>query len=73
MRHSFEILDPLIQLLEEEASGLPINSEECRNLALQLELMCPEIAGSLNQIVSRMTHMEGVSLQLEKSCAREQL
>lgn len=53
MEYSIEGLSQLIEMLEDEATGKPIDRKECRRLALIVGESCPVIVGSLRQIVNR--------------------
>lgn len=55
MKYSFDEVEELANILEDEARGLPIDRTACRDLALFLGSVYPEIGASMSLISKRMS------------------
>lgn len=54
MKYRWEEIELLIDLLEAEVQGRPIDRAEASRLAAKLAQLCPEIAGTMGRVNSRM-------------------
>lgn len=53
MQYRWEEIDQLADLLEAEAAGQPVDSEQARVLAERLISLCPDIAKTMSRVVER--------------------